>query len=74
MGLPMNNLHAPTVASGPTSHGPLNGDTKTASLFELMDQRDRVQSEISALGAVLDSVSSISLPLILFTGLTLAAL
>jgi len=55
MGLPMNDIHAPTVGSGAAS-AHQNGDKKT-SLQELMAEKDRVWSELSALGSVLDSVS-----------------
>ena len=58
MGLPMNNLHAPTVPSGPTS-GP-QGDRSALdrlSLMELMSRKDNVEEELKALGSVLDSVS-----------------
>jgi hypothetical protein len=58
MGLPMNNLHAPTVPSGPTS-GP-QGDRSTLdrlSLMELISRKDNLEAELKALGSVLDSVS-----------------
>lgn len=58
MGLRMDNIHAPTVASGPNSTQ-INGDGREKlSLPELIAQKDRVWSELSALGSVLDSVSS----------------
>jgi hypothetical protein len=65
MGLPMNNLHAPTVPSGPTS-GP-QGDRSALdrlSLMELISRKDNLEAELKALGSVLDSVSRIA-----FTGL-----
>ena len=58
MGLPMNNLHAPTVPSGPTS-GP-QGDRSALdrlSLMELISRKDNLEAELMALGSVLDSVS-----------------
>jgi hypothetical protein len=58
MGLPMNNLHAPTVPSGPTS-GP-QGDRSALdrlSLMELISRKDNLEAELKALGSVLDSVS-----------------
>ena len=57
MGLPMNNLHAPTVPSGPTSgaHGD-PGSLDRLSLLELISRRDNVEAELKALGSVLDSV------------------
>lgn len=56
MGLPMDNLHSPTVASGPTSSTAANGSAQQLSLMELIAEKDRVESELSALGSVLDSV------------------
>lgn len=53
----MDDLHTPTVASGPVSNGYSNGDSGTKSLQELMAQRDAIQAELQALGSVLDSVS-----------------
>ena len=53
----MNNLHAPTVPSGPTS-GP-QGDRSALdrlSLMELIPRKDNLEAELKALGAVLDSV------------------
>lgn len=55
MGLPMDNLHSPTVASGPTSTASQNG-TQKLSLVELIAQKDNVESELRALSSVLDSV------------------
>ena len=54
----MDDLHAPTVASGPTTNGTTNGVSKDAmSLRELVAEKDRVQEELMALSSVLDSVS-----------------
>lgn len=60
MGLPlrMENLHAPTVPSGPTS-GPAgtNGiQTSGLSLTQLQAKKDNIEAEIRALGSVLESV------------------
>ncbi|GAB7355172.1 hypothetical protein MBLNU459_g5736t4 [Dothideomycetes sp. NU459] len=55
MGLPMDNLHAPTVASGPTSTQQNGSDKRQLSIHELMAEKDRVWGELSALGSVLDS-------------------
>lgn len=55
MGLRMDQLHAPTVASGATS-SQQNGDKKQMSVQELIAEKDRVWGELSALGSVLDSV------------------
>lgn len=55
MGLHMDDLHTPSVAAGPTN-GAFNGVAKKdMSLTELMAEKDRVQSELSALSSVLDS-------------------
>lgn len=53
----MENMHAPTVASGPTS-GPIGGMLRTAGLTlpELEDKKRSMESELRALGAVLQSV------------------
>ena len=58
MGLPlrMNNLHAPTVPSGPTSHAATNGNTGHLSFLELQRKKDDLEAELQALGGVLDSV------------------
>lgn len=57
MGLRMDDMHAPTVASGPTSRPTAHASDKRQSLPELMAQKEDVEAELSALGAVLDSVS-----------------
>lgn len=57
MGLRMDDLHAPTVASGPTSQGFANGAQPKRSLQELIAQKENIEAELSALGSVLDSVS-----------------
>jgi hypothetical protein len=57
MGIRMDDLHAPTVSSGPTTGGYANGVPKEQlSLQELMAEKDRVETELKALGHVLDSV------------------
>lgn len=56
MGLRMDDLHAPTVSSGPTSQPSADGIEKTLSLQELIAKKDNVEAELSALGSVLDSV------------------
>ncbi|EME82679.1 uncharacterized protein MYCFIDRAFT_72007 [Pseudocercospora fijiensis CIRAD86] len=55
MGLRMDDLHAPTVASGPSSHALSNGTVEKKSLQELVAQKDNIEAELSALGSVLDS-------------------
>ena len=60
MGLPlrMENLHAPTVHSGPTSGlAGTNGiQTSGLSLTQLQAKKDNIEAEIRALGSVLESV------------------
>ncbi|KAH9828996.1 26S proteasome non-ATPase regulatory subunit 9-like [Teratosphaeria destructans] len=51
----MDDLHAPTVASGPTSRATANGTEKKLSLQELMSKKENLEAELSALGSVLDS-------------------
>lgn len=54
----MDDLHTPTVPSGPTTR--LQGnDTGISrlSLMDLIDRKDRLEEELKALGSVLDSVS-----------------
>ncbi|KAL2351501.1 26S proteasome non-ATPase regulatory subunit 9 [Cryomyces antarcticus] len=56
MGLSMDELHAPTVVSGPTSRGTSNGLPKEqSSLTELIAEKENVERELSTLSAVLDS-------------------
>ena len=59
----MENMHAPTVASGPTS-GPNSGMLRTdgMTLPELEDKKRSMESELKALAAVLHSVRPPSLP------------
>ncbi len=56
----MDSIHAPTVASGPTSGpSPSNGpDRDEVPLTQLIKEKDRVEEELKALGGVLDSVCS----------------
>jgi len=57
----MDDIHAPTVSSGPTTNGYSNGVSKDQlSLQELIAEKDRLEAELKALGQVLDSVSSIT--------------
>jgi 26S proteasome non-ATPase regulatory subunit 9 len=64
MGLPqrMENLHAPTVPSGPTSRPLSTNGTQTSGLTfpQLQAKKDNIEAELRALGSVLESVSSIS--------------
>ena len=56
MGLRMDDLHAPTIPSGPSSQPTTNGTSKKQSLQELSAQKENLEAELSALGSVLDSV------------------
>ncbi|GJC77801.1 26S proteasome non-ATPase regulatory subunit 9 [Colletotrichum liriopes] len=51
----MNNIHAPTVPSGPTSNATANGHLSRLTFAELQRKKDDVEAELKALGAVLDS-------------------
>lgn len=57
MGFRMDDLHAPTVASGPSSQPTTNGIAKKQSLQDLIAQKENMEAELSALGSVLESVS-----------------
>ncbi|KAI1088542.1 hypothetical protein F5B19DRAFT_470868 [Rostrohypoxylon terebratum] len=59
MGLPlrMDNIHAPTVPSGPSSRPLTNGNAKHLSFAELQAKKENLEAELKALGGVLDSVS-----------------
>ena len=56
MGLRMEDLHAPTVASGPTSHAQANGTGREPTFQELVALKENVEAELDALGSVVDSV------------------
>ena len=63
MGIPMNrdgNLHAPTVACGPASGGAA-ADFSRSSLPALMQEKERIERELSALSSILSSVSAAQL-------------
>ncbi|KAI4602744.1 putative 26S proteasome regulatory subunit [Pestalotiopsis sp. 9143b] len=57
MGRPlrMENIHAPTVPSGPSSRPITNGNAKQLSFAELSQKKDDMEAELKALGGVLDS-------------------
>lgn len=57
MGIPMedHNIHAPTVASGPTS-GAAPRDLSKLSMVELMQEKDRIEEELKELSQVLSTV------------------
>lgn len=52
----MDNLHAPTVPSGPSSRPLANGNSKQLSFAELQQKKDDIEAELKALSGVLDSV------------------
>jgi 26S proteasome non-ATPase regulatory subunit 9 len=59
MGLPlhnMNNLHAPTVPSGPTTSRSVNENLEHRSFNELQREKEAMELELKALGIILDSV------------------
>ena len=55
----MDDLHAPTVASGPTSNGYGSSDGSNRPLMDLISEKDKVEAELQALGSVLESVSGL---------------
>ncbi|OJJ73282.1 hypothetical protein ASPBRDRAFT_28537 [Aspergillus brasiliensis CBS 101740] len=56
MGIPMgSNIHAPTVASGPTSGGAPPLDLSKLGMVDLMQEKERIEEELSALSSVLGS-------------------
>lgn len=59
----MNNIHAPTVPSGPTSNATTNGQLGLLTFAELQRKKDDMEAELKALGAVLDSVRPFQPPL-----------
>lgn len=52
----MNNLHAPTVPSGPTSGAVANGNAGHLGFGELQRKKADLEEELTALGGVLESV------------------
>ena len=56
----MDDIHTPTVPSGPTTGSAVNGvDKDKLSLTDLIAEKTRVEEELTALGSVLDSVNYI---------------
>jgi 26S proteasome non-ATPase regulatory subunit 9 len=49
-----DNIHAPTVPSGPTSGG-VPRDLSKLTMVDLMQEKERIEAELSALSAVLTS-------------------
>lgn len=54
----MQNLHAPTVPSGPTSSTGGGIRTEGLTLAELQLKKESMEAELRALGSVLESVST----------------
>lgn len=59
MGLRMDDLHAPTVPTGPTTTSSNGVSKDNLSLTELIAEKDRVELELKALSSVLDSVGAL---------------
>jgi len=57
MGLPlrMENLHAPTIPSGPTSSSRGANEIRGLTFGQLQARKDSMEAELRALGSVLDS-------------------
>jgi 26S proteasome non-ATPase regulatory subunit 9 len=51
----MDNIHAPTVPSGPTTAPVTNGTAAHLSFAQLQQKKDDLEAELKALGGVLDS-------------------
>ncbi|KAI2635926.1 hypothetical protein GGS21DRAFT_489640 [Xylaria nigripes] len=51
----MDNIHAPTVPSGPSSRPLINGNVAQLSFAELQRKKDDLEAELKALSGVLDS-------------------
>ncbi|KAH6648475.1 hypothetical protein BKA67DRAFT_661447 [Truncatella angustata] len=51
----MDNIHAPTVPSGPSSRPITNGNAKQLSFAELSEKKENLEAELKALSGVLDS-------------------
>lgn len=52
----MNNLHAPTVPSGPTTARAANGGAAPLTFADLQRKKENMETELTALSSVLDSV------------------
>lgn len=50
-----DNIHAPTVTSGPTTTGGSNRDPAKLSMVDLMQEKESIEEELSALSSVLTS-------------------
>lgn len=65
MGLPMDDIHTPTVPSGPASTHTFGsgGRAGGASLLDLIAEKTRAEEELKTLSSVLDSVGILKLEL-----------
>ncbi len=63
MGLPMDDIHTPTVPSGPaTTQASQNRNSAGGtSLQDLIAEKTRAEEELKALSSVLDSVCTLKL-------------
>ena len=61
MGLHMDNIHTPSIPSGPVSsgHPQKPSDPDQTPLLDLIADKDRVEGELKALISVLQSVLSL---------------
>lgn len=55
-----DNIHAPTVPSGPTTGRSATRDLSKLSLTGLREEKERIEAELSALSSVLSSVRSLA--------------
>jgi 26S proteasome non-ATPase regulatory subunit 9 len=61
----MDDIHSPSIAGARAAQSaPSSAPTgsSTEALFELMNEKDRVEAELKALGSVLDSVELLYRP------------
>ncbi|WEW61556.1 putative 26S proteasome regulatory subunit [Emydomyces testavorans] len=69
MGIPMDDIHAPTVPSGPTSRMGGERDISKLSVTELFKEKERIEAELKALSAILQSHGvNMETPLTTFDG------
>lgn len=63
MGLPMDDIHTPTIPSGPASTHTPSSDNRAgrASLQDLIAEKTSAEEELKALSSVLDSVGVLEL-------------
>ena len=55
----MDDIHNPTVPSGPSTTAPAEGRSNApSSLMELIAEKQNVEEELKALSSVLDSVGT----------------